>query len=90
MQITVQVSQHVAPPLQQRAQPTPEAAELLELVRALGVQLKPVHPGEEDPYLAPFFTVDVPDRETAERIATELQRCPAIEAAYIKPPAELA
>jgi len=89
MQITVQVSSHVAPTLHQRAKPTPEAVELLDLVRTLGVELEPVHPGEEDPNLTPFFTVEAPDRETAERIAADLQRCGAIEAAYIKPPAEL-
>jgi hypothetical protein len=89
MQITVQVSQHAAPTLHQRAPPTPEAEKLLELVRKLGVELEPVHPGEEDPNLAPFFTVEAPDREMADCIAAELQRCGAIEAAYIKPPADL-
>jgi hypothetical protein len=55
----------------------------------LGVELEPMHPGTRDPFLAPYFIVEVPDSETAERIVTHLRQSGAIEAAYIKPLDEL-
>jgi hypothetical protein len=45
-----------------------------------------LHPGREDPLLAPYFTVEVPDAATAERVIAGLQNCEAVEAAYLKPP----
>ena len=65
-----------------------EAEELARRAEALGVRLEPVHPGESDPLLAPFFVVQAPDEE-AERIRSELAATPGVEAAYIKPAAEL-
>jgi hypothetical protein len=39
----------------------------------------------EDPRLASYFTVEVPDHVTAERVISRLQNCEAVEAAYLKP-----
>jgi hypothetical protein len=89
VRVTVQVSPDVARVLQQEAPPTAESGELLEIVHELGVVLEPVHPGAEDPLLAPYFTVEVPDAETAERVIARLRESGAVEAAYVKPPDEL-
>lgn len=89
MHVTVQVSADVAHTLHLRGPPTTESQELLQTTKALGIVLEPVHPGAEDPLLAPYFTVEVPDPATAERVITRLQQSKAIEAAYLKPPDEL-
>lgn len=63
--------------------------ELLEAASELGVRLEPLHPGQTHPLLAPHFTVEVPDRETAEKVIDRLSRFQIVEAAYIKPEEEL-
>lgn len=65
----------------------PEVEELGRRAEALGVRLQPVHPGETDPLLAPYFYAEAPDSE-AERIAAELAALPGVESAYVKPAAE--
>lgn len=89
IQITVQVSVDVARTLHRRGPPTTKSQELFKIVEELGVLLEPMHPGAEDPLLAPYFTVEVPDSTTAERVITHLRQSKAIEAAYLKPPDEL-
>jgi len=89
MHVTVQVSADVARTLHERGSPTTGSQELLQTAEELRVVLEPMHPGAEDPHLAPYFTVEVPDSATAEQVIARLQHCKAIEAAYLKPPDEL-
>ena len=63
--------------------------ELLQAARELGVELKPMHPGEDDPELASYFTADVADADEAARVAEHLRRLDATEAAYVKPEEEM-
>lgn len=86
MYVTIQVSANVARVLRQRAPPTVESQELSETAEELGVVLEPLHPDVEDPRLALYFTVEVPDPATAQEVIARLQHCQAIEAAYVKPP----
>ena len=83
--VTVQVSPDEALALHEQT-PSDETKDLLSLVNRLGVNLKPVHPSARDPLLIPFFTVEVPDQATAERIIAALRESKAVEGAYIKPP----
>ncbi len=62
-----------------------EIQEVLNAAAELGVRLEPVHPGQTHPLLAPFFMVETPDRETAEKVIDRLSRFKIIEAAYLKP-----
>lgn len=62
-----------------------EIQKVLNAAAELGVRLEPVHPGQTHPLLAPFFMVEVPDRETAEKVIDRLSRFTIIEAAYLKP-----
>lgn len=66
-----------------------DAAELLRLTRELGITLEPMHPQAEEPELQIYFTVEVPDAQTAERVVKRLRGCAAVEAAYLKPMDEL-
>jgi hypothetical protein len=58
-------------------------------VRARGATLQPMHPGCADPALATFFYADVFPPETAHELATLLQTDDSVEAAYVKPQAEV-
>ncbi|HEY0546891.1 MAG TPA: hypothetical protein VGC91_16040 [Pyrinomonadaceae bacterium] len=61
------------------------AAELKKEVEALGLKLEPVHPGQTHPLLAPYFMIEVPDRQTAERVIDRLSQHKIVEAAYLRP-----
>ncbi len=88
MEISVQLRPDLALAFQRADESAPEAEELGRQVEALGVRLEPVHPGETDALLARFFVVQAPDEE-AERIRAELAALSGVEAAYLKPAAEL-
>jgi hypothetical protein len=85
MRVTTQLRREVAPTFHHRQSPTTASAELSRVTEELGVVLEPMHPGVEDPRLASYFTVEVPDHVTAERVISRLQNCEAVEAAYLKP-----
>lgn len=90
IQITVKVSGDIALTLHDPRLPTSEPLEeLLKMLEDLGVSLDPVHPGARDPFLVPYFTIEVPDTQTAERVMTQIRRSKAIEATYVKPPDEM-
>ena len=89
MQITVHVRPEVALQLHQNRQTTPEAQEVVQTAKDLGISLEAMHPGVRDPRLASTFVVEVPDAVMAERVTSRLQHCQAIEAAYLKPPEAL-
>lgn len=89
MEISVQVRPDLAPAVQGREAPPVEVDDLSRRLQELGVGLQPVHPGADDPLLAPYFTVEVPDdEELAARVLAVLEESGAVEAAYVKPPAE--
>jgi hypothetical protein len=67
----------------------PATQQMLQATAELGVRLEPVHPGQTNPLLVPFFMVEVPDRETAEKVIDRLQRFNFVEAAYLKPDEQL-
>ena len=51
----------------------------------MGLKLEPVHPGQTHPLLAPFFMIEVPDRQTAERVIDHLSKYKMVEGAYLGP-----
>lgn len=89
IQVVIIVSEDVAGPLQQRGLSTTKSQELLMIAEELGVLLEPMHPGSDDPLLAPYFMAEVPDSAKAERVITHFRKSDAIKAAYLKPPDEL-
>jgi hypothetical protein len=44
-----------------------------------------MHPGSTDPLLAPYYLIEAPNREFAEKIINRLKTSAVVEAAYIKP-----
>jgi hypothetical protein len=77
MQITVQLHQPGS---------SPEAEELDRIAGQLGVVLQPIHPDTTDPDLRGYFTVEAPDRATADKVIAGLRQSKAVAAAYVKPP----
>ena len=88
MVVTVQVKPDVARVLQNQSDPTPSSEELIAVLEELEISLEPLHPGTGDPVLITFFTVDVVDADMAEKVINQLLQSDAVEAAYLKPPAE--
>jgi hypothetical protein len=87
-QITIKVSTDVARVLRTQEKPTIESKKLCTIAEKLNVVLEPLHSETEEPLLASYFVVDVPDSATAEIIISNLRQSAAIEAAYLKPPDE--
>lgn len=75
--------------LRRHSYTSPASAELVYKAQRLGVTLRPLRIRSENSPLASGFTVDVPDRATAERVIAELRGCDAVEAAYFVPSDEL-
>ena len=63
-----------------------EREALTTLTRELGVSLRAMHPDTDDSVLRTYFTVDVTNAASAERVVARLRESPAIAAAYVKPP----
>jgi hypothetical protein len=72
MQVTVRVRPGTGLALHRRQPPTHASEELLQVVAQLGVALAPMRPEVEEPSLAAYFTVEVPDPATAERVSARL------------------
>jgi hypothetical protein len=93
MRVEIQIQQDAAIELQkQHAKPAKRAlegqspaSELLQEVGQLGLRLEPVNPGQTHPLLAPFFMVEVPDRQTADLVINQLNKNPIVEGAYFYP-----
>jgi hypothetical protein len=89
MQLTIRVSQEVAPALASGEATDPRARELLRLAATSGIRLQPLHPGTVDPRLASWFVAEIPEASAVQGVLAQLRQCEAVEAAYIKPPDDL-
>jgi hypothetical protein len=54
---------------------------------ALGIHLRPAHPGNQDPELSSWYLAETTD-DNEEAIASTLRSLPGTEAAYSKPEEE--
>jgi len=63
--------------------------DLLREASDLGITVRPVHPGVEDPNLRSYFCVEAPDLATATEIISRFQKCSSVQSAYLKPREEL-
>ena len=86
VRIIVKLSENIGPDLQHQQQPSsPELVELQKIQTNLGITLEPVHPGVRDPTLASYFTVEVPDEDTAQRVVDYLKFCKAVDGVISNP-----
>ena len=90
VRIIVKLSENIVlNPRSQQLMDSPELEELSKIQRSIGITLEPVHPRTKDPSLASYFTVEVPDEGTANKIIEHLKLCKEVDGAYIKPSDEL-
>ena len=89
MQVMLQIQPAAAMTLRQGLGSSAAAAELLQKAKKLGIVLRSFRVPSMSSALASGFTVEVPDRATADRVIQELRDCDAVEAAYLVPPTEL-
>lgn len=86
MQVTVHLAPQVARELKLGGAESGAAREIINVVKEMGVELRPMHPGSTDPRMAATFVVETSDDEAAKRIAARLRDLAGTEAAYVKPP----
>lgn len=84
MQVVVHLSADAAHSLR-RGAPTPAARETEDAATAAGARLAPLDPDTADPRAAALYGAEVPDPAAAAALVARLQRCAAVEAAYLKP-----
>lgn len=93
MRVEIQLQQDAAIELQKQGIKSAQrsldrqspSSQLIEEINGMGLELEPINPGRTHPLLAPFFKVEVPDRQTAERVINELSKNQIVEAAYFHP-----
>lgn len=85
MQVMLQVQSDAAQRLRHRLSASVASQELLSRTQQLGVTLRPLRVPAKGSALSSGFTVEVPDRDTAERVIQALKECEAVEAAYFVP-----
>lgn len=85
MRIIVQVTPQVARAIH-RGKPIKEVCpEVSAVAERLSTSIKPLHPGDADETAASYFTLEVPDRATADQIVERLKSCRDVRAAFWKP-----
>jgi hypothetical protein len=88
--LIVKIDPNLAKAMHGRQGPSSKLKELFALEKELGIALKPVHPDATNHHLSPYFTMQVRDRSTAEKMIRRLKKYKAVEAAYFKPTTERA
>jgi hypothetical protein len=58
---------------------------VVESAASLGLQLRPLHPGSDDPELTSWFVAETDDG----KVVSALRRMAGVDAAYVKPDDEL-
>jgi hypothetical protein len=58
-----------------------DVSSVVESAASLGLQLRPLHPGSDDPELASWFVAEADDTE----VVSALQSMAGVDAAYVKP-----
>lgn len=89
IEVVVRVRDPEAGALRGNAADSPASIDLLQATSELGIALDPVDAEAEATPLAGYFRAWVADPEYAREVIERLSHCEAVDAAYIKPPAEV-
>ena len=84
-QLVVQLSRLAAVDLAAGKPKTSAALAVAGAVKTAGATASQMHPGTADLALAGYFSIDLPDGESAANLAAVLSLLPSVEAAYVKP-----
>ncbi len=58
---------------------------VLDIISSLGLAMQPLHPDAADAGLRSYYTVEVPDLQTAYGLIDRLAESKMVDGAYIKP-----
>ncbi|SBP88460.1 hypothetical protein THIARS_70080 [Thiomonas delicata] len=88
MQFTIQLTHGATQAMLRNQDATPDAdvQSLKRLVHEAGLVLRPMHPGVADPELQAYFIADAPETVDTRVAVERIRACPAVQAAYVKPP----
>lgn len=89
MQLMLKVEPTAARILRRHLPASAGSSDLLKKAKQLGITLRPLRAPSEDSALASGFTIEVSNRDMAERVAKELRTLDVVESAYFVPTDEL-
>lgn len=93
MQLTIQLTHGATQAMlrhqAQDAAPDRDVQSLMRLLHEAGLVLRPMHPGVTDSELQAYFIVEAPEAVDTQVAVERIRACPAVQAAYVKPPDEL-
>jgi len=84
-EVVVRLRPQIARVLQGIDQDAPGASQLRAVLSRFGAELKPQHPGTQDPGLQSYFVISGVSATQADSIAAALRRLESVEAAYVQP-----
>lgn len=88
MEVVVQLKGSAAAKFRAGQTADPDVARLQGVLRELGLNLLPQHPGVDDSALSRYFVGEVRDREDGLRAIAALTALQVVTSAYAKPPAQ--
>lgn len=89
VEVVVQLDSELAERWRRGAASGTDAAQLRNVLAQAGATLQLQHPGMHDPELSRWFVAQVRDDDEGARLAVALLALRGIDAAYVKPAAEL-
>ncbi len=89
VEVVVQLDSELAERWRRGAASSADAAQLRNVLAQAGATLQLQHPGMPDPELSRWFVAQVRDDDEGARLAVALLALRGIDAAYVKPAAEL-
>ena len=88
-QLTLELAPHIAEMLRGDAPISPAAQEIIDILAADSLVLRPLDPGARDATLMGYFIVEIGRGNDIERIKSALLKCNGVRAAFEKPQDEL-
>lgn len=88
MNVSVQLRDDVAAAFQ-HGEDIPTAIPVHSALDALGVEMRPTHPGHPDPTLGTYFRIEVPPGKDPNEVTRTLIELDGVLSAYVEPQPEL-
>jgi hypothetical protein len=84
-QLSLELAPNIAEMLRGNAPTGPAAQQIIDIVGAESLILKPLDPGTRDVTLTGYFVLEMGGEQDIERIKSALLKCDGVRAAFEKP-----